>query len=69
MQHFPVDKQKVPVMRTDSLVVIENLTTRDATVETKRSPKAERPKNKAERLKGPMSVVDVMMERRVLVIL
>lgn len=71
VQRVPVDKQKGPVMRTeqraDSLVVIENLTTRDAAVETKRSPNAERPKNKAERLKGPMPVVDLMTERLLLV--
>lgn len=66
MRQITVDKQPVPVKRTqqktDSLVdVIENLTVSDSAGETKKSSKAERIKTKAERPKGRTPVVDVMM--------
>lgn len=67
MQQIAVDKQTVPVTRTeqktDSLIhVIENLTMRDSAGETKKSSKAERNKTKAERPKGRTPFVDVMMD-------
>lgn len=66
VQQIAVDKQPVPVTRTqqktDSLVnVIENLTVSDSAGETKKSSKAERTKTKTERLKGRTPVVNMMM--------
>lgn len=57
MHHITVDRQSFTLRRTeqktDSLVdVIENLTMKDSTVETKKPSKAEHTTNKAEKSKG-----------------